>query len=233
MLLSLSRAGRRRGRKEKLLRLNLEARLALEGGQDKKLEAAAGRPNLGGGLNTDKFLRIFRLHRSNKADSKMFAREHTKVRSNPAVIQSIPSEAAKPIRHQKSSLPQSSGTCHMAGRLVFPRTCCTVNLQALRSPCSQQGGWLQGRRGQASRTLYRNSSRDSRTTRTSRISRSSRTSRSSKISVRSRTGSVSSSRCPERRVRDTSRERVRRAPPPVVSPLRPVYHYKTLYPGII
>ena len=82
MLLSLSRAGRRRGRKEKLLRLNLEARLALEGGQDKRLEAAAGRPNLGGVRNTDKFLRIFRLHRSNKADSKMFAREHTKVWSN-------------------------------------------------------------------------------------------------------------------------------------------------------
>ena len=69
---------------EKLLRLNLEARLALEGGQDRSMGLAGG-PKLGGGLTTGKFLRIFRLHRSNKADIKMFAREHTKVNLNPDV----------------------------------------------------------------------------------------------------------------------------------------------------
>ena len=229
MFLKLSQAGRRRGRKEKLLRLNNEAKQTLQSKEGEKVDRVEKEKTDKKGIrmNTARILKIFTIRKRSmyysKQSEKKICEENIKPVGKPyskIIPQMKPSLEENPNILMPIKTPSEPQFIEPV-RLLLPRTSCTVNLQHLGSSHNSQSRWVNP--GRQRKSFHVRPMNCSMVSRTSGLSRSSTSSRTSSRSRRERK--------PKKRrkiIGETCQ-----GPSPVVFPIRQTYQYKTVYTGII
>jgi hypothetical protein len=230
MFLKMNRASRRRRRKEKLLRLNNEAKQNLQSKEGEKVDRKEKEKTEKNRvqMNAAGILKMFTFQKngmkySNQSDKLISDESLMPVKQTTSKM--IPQGKLSPAQKLPVQVPMQEPTELLfiePVRLLLPRTSCTVNLRYLGSSHNSQSRWVRpGRERKSSCNRPMNCSMISRTSRSSRSSTSSRSRR-------------------ERKTTKSSREKSRKileetcqVSSLVVSPFRQTYRYKTVYPGII